>query len=260
VSNEDQELINKIFGHLRTAEQWMEQEPPRVEPGSSMSTDNARTDPHQLGHAVLFALGVAVDHLHSMRMALTGAGNGKLGLHTFAPFTLSRGALENASTAVWLLSPPNRTARISRLLRHEWSSIKSLGELLKEAGQPQDEGTQKRYDRVTEIADRLSIPSATLRQRPTYTEVVKAAGKCIDMEDGEVNLLFVYWKLCSGVAHGDRGVLHLLEHEVLGPVEPGVSQVKLTAPSALLEAGVRAAVHLVAYARHLYAERAVSHL
>ncbi|MET8362875.1 hypothetical protein ABZU53_04815 [Micromonospora sp. NPDC005194] len=260
ITEEDRTHINQIFSHLRTAEQWMNEEPLHVQSGSSMATDNARTDPHQLGHAVLFTLGVAVDHLHSMRMALTGAGDGKLGLHTFAPFTLTRGALENASTAVWLLTGASRTERYTRLLRREWWSVKNLAELLKEAGYPEEQGIQRRFDRVTDIADRLYIPRTDLNKKPSYSEVVKAAGKCVDMQDGENNLLFVYWKLCSGVAHGDSGVLGLLEHEVLGTAEPGVSIVKLTAPSALLEAGTRAAVLLVDHARQLYSQRVVKHI
>jgi hypothetical protein len=64
---------------------------------------------YQLGHAALHAM----DHLHCLRALIA---DGQL-LNMYTPYPLVRAALENASTAVWLLAPASRTERIIRRLR-----------------------------------------------------------------------------------------------------------------------------------------------
>jgi hypothetical protein len=56
-------------------------------------------------------------------MALTGTNDNALRLHTYAPFTLLRAAIENAAIAMWVMSGPSREERIVRHLRHELTSI-----------------------------------------------------------------------------------------------------------------------------------------
>lgn len=260
VSDEDRELINKIFEILRMAEQWAGQESPPVQPGSSLATDNARTDPHQISHTVIYSIGIAVDHLHSMRMALTGKGDGQVGLHTYAPFTMTRGALENASAAIWMLAPGNRQERIRRRLWYELASIKQAEGLLNEAHLPQKEGIQRRRDRVLGLADAARIDRARLKGKPTYQDYLEEAGRFTDLVDGENNLVYIMWKLCSAVAHGDTWILPFFDLEMVGPHEPGVGTYRVTAPTPLLYSAVKAAALLVDRAQHLLAQRGTAHL
>ncbi|MFJ6198850.1 hypothetical protein [Micromonospora sp. NPDC092111] len=260
MTNEERELIHDLLEQLRVAERWAEQDSPPAEPGSSLATDNARTDPHQISHAVIYSIGVAVDHLHSMRMALTGTDDGKIGLHTYAPFTLTRGALENASAAIWMLAPGNRQERIRRRLWYELASIKQAESLIKEAHRPDGGTIQRRRDRVFGLVDAAGINRARLKGKPFYEDYLNEAGRVTELVDGETNLVYIMWKMCSAVAHGDSWMLPFFDLEMVGSHEPGVGTYRVTAPTELLHSGVRAAILLVNHAQHLLAQRSASHL
>lgn len=87
---------------------------PDPELGSSLAVDDAALNPFQLSHAVVSALSTAVDHMHALRSLIADAHV----VYPCATFTLLRAALENAATAVWLLTPPDhRDQRVLRRLR-----------------------------------------------------------------------------------------------------------------------------------------------
>ncbi|MEV0811426.1 hypothetical protein [Micromonospora sp. NPDC050200] len=260
VSNEDRALINKLMELLRRTDEWMEQEAPAVQPGSCLARDNELTHPHQVSHAAIQLIGNAVDHLHAMRSALWDYENNRLTLHTYAPFTLTRGALENASAAIWMLAPASRNERIRRRLWHELASIKNTESLLSEIDQPQDAGIQRRKDRVLGLADAAGIDRATLRGKPQYKDYMEESARFVDLMDGQNNLVYIMWKMCSAVAHGDTWIVPLFDLEMIRPLEPGVSTYRVTAPTALLHSGVQAAMVLVIKARELFSQRAASHL
>ena len=76
----------------------------------------------------------AIDHLHCLRMAMRGPEPNSVAVHIQAPFSLARGALENASTAMWLMVPPGRQERIRRRLRYEMASVKTWSRSWKRVG------------------------------------------------------------------------------------------------------------------------------
>ena len=51
--------------------------------------------PHQVSHAAIHGISGALDHLHSLRMLIQQASS----LHTYAPFTLCRAAIEGGAIA-----------------------------------------------------------------------------------------------------------------------------------------------------------------
>ncbi|HEY2832656.1 MAG TPA: hypothetical protein VGJ14_09540, partial [Sporichthyaceae bacterium] len=63
------------------------------------------------------------------------------------------------------------------------------------------------------------------------TEMVRSASETTGLKDDEMDLMLMFWKISSAVAHGDRGHLPIFEQEVGAQVRPGVSAVRITAPT-----------------------------
>ena len=103
-------MIEPMFDEVERWRERMVATPLEVQTGSLLADDDAATGCFQTSHAALGALHTATDHLHSLRTLVRDAG----WLHTYAPFTLCRTALECAATAVWLLAPEARQERIIR--------------------------------------------------------------------------------------------------------------------------------------------------
>jgi hypothetical protein len=80
---------------------------------------------------------------------------------------------------------------------------------------------------------------------------VKSASETAGFNDGEMDLLLVFWKPCGAITHGDRGLLHLFQQEVVGQVRPRVSSVIVTAPTNYVLSGSRGAVAMIGAALRL---------
>jgi hypothetical protein len=259
-TNDEQRLINELMNVLRISEDWMATKLATVEAGSPFAGDDARTHPYELSHGVTQSITNAIDHLHCFRMALTGTGDDVLRLHTYAPFTLLRGAIENSAIAVWVMSPPGRRDRIVRHLRHEMTSANKIKRILKEAGDPVAPGTHDRETALLAIAGAYSIEDSKIKKEVTATEIVKSASETVGLTDGKLAMAFLFWKLCSGIAHGDRGLLHLFEIQDIEPIQPGISSVIVTAKTEQVLSGSRGAVAMITTALKLAERRSASHL
>jgi hypothetical protein len=119
---------------LLVSEEWMDAKTLTVQPGSPFAGDDLKTHPFDLSQGVAQSIAMSVDHLHCLRMALTGTGDNVLRLHAYAPFTLLGAAVENAAIAVWDISHSSRNERILRHIRHQLTSIKKLKKTLTLAG------------------------------------------------------------------------------------------------------------------------------
>lgn len=260
VTEEEQHLIRQMLDHLMTVDGWIERPLPDPLPGSSLAGDDARTDPLQLSHLAVQSIGVAVDHLHSIRMAMC-AGPAQVNLHTYAPFTGTRAAIENASTALWMLLPASRQERIVRRLQLEADGVRNAASTLAQVGQGEGSSLTRQRERLAKVAkaNRVSESLLTRQAKPTYTDIVTQAGGHIELRDHDTNYVLLMWRLCSAVAHGDSWINTFFDLEVLGPLSPGVSAVRITAPTPLLLAGVRAALALVSRAQHLVVLRGALH-
>ena len=108
VTDEDREQVKQIFQLLELAERWREWDWPSVQRGSAMHADNAKTNPRQISHLIIQSTSAAIDHLHCLRNSMRGSGPDSLWVHVQAPFSLLRDAIENTSTAMWLMAPASR--------------------------------------------------------------------------------------------------------------------------------------------------------
>jgi hypothetical protein len=202
----------------------------------------------------------AVDHLHAMRMSLTGAGPDRIDLHAHAPFTLLRAALENTCTALWIAGAPSRGERILRRLRLHAKSLKHYEQMLKAQGVDCAAEVAGRRDRLQQVADTNGISAATLNTQLQPTEILKTVGRQLCDEPDDQTLVWQLWSLCSAFAHGDWWVMPLLDNEFLGPVSPGVSRVHQTASTQLILDTTREVLHLASESRAYYARLGMRHL
>jgi hypothetical protein len=260
IGDQKADQIRELLNILRITEKWMSHALPRVEPKSAFAGDDARTTRHEVSQAVHHALNIAVDHLHCLRMALTGQGGNTISLHAHAPFTLIRAALENAAVAVWLAAPAKRQERITRRLRLEMRNIDEIKQMLKAADSLDLKDVQDRTDTVNRLTTQANIDPSAVRQRPAYSEIVKLASEVAELSDADHNLGYLFWKMCSAFAHGDRWTISLLDLEQLGVVSPGVSTYRVTAPTESVLGGVRGAIAMIMHGQRLHRFRVQSHM
>jgi hypothetical protein len=99
-----------------------------ISAGSSLFGDDRASDPFQVSHAVRLCMTVGIDHLHAAKVLVVDQGV----LHTAAPASLARGALENLATAYWILRPDDRNERVERTLRWHAKNRKDAHQAVKD--------------------------------------------------------------------------------------------------------------------------------
>jgi hypothetical protein len=166
----------------------------RPDPRSSLRGDDDKTHPYDLSHTAWRHLSNAVDHLSCLQALL---GDAKV-VHMYAPFTLVRGALENACAVVWLLQPCQRKERLARRFRLAISDIRHEYQAGEVMGQASPQTKLERIAEVTAIAERAGVDDAALKGNVSYAEIVAAVD-----EGTPGSLILLSWKVCSGFAHGD---------------------------------------------------------
>jgi hypothetical protein len=247
-----QELLGSLFGEIEQAHQ-QRGEPERfaVEPGSSLDGDDQVTKPYQLSHAAVAAMGHSVEHLHAIRALIVDAGV----MHPAAPVTLARGAIENASIALWLLAPTNRRQRAMRRLRLAWEDAKDGNRAGKEINSPTDLPTvQLRLNRLgAAITEDISY---THKSGIKTTDIVQAADTNVD----RTHVLTV-WRVCAGFSHGRIWTtLAMLDRsEVPNEGEPDVLHLYVTNSLPRLWCAVSTAWRVLTRADQLYQTRRVRH-
>lgn len=230
---QEQQFYDAMVNNLGDIDPWLkrldadtrrEELPPR----SPLAADDRATSPYHLSHAAWFALHTAVDHLHLHRTAVREAGV----IHTFAPYTLLRGAFENACTAVWLLAPPSRDERVLRRLRHYSANINNAERIAAVVGADDATEHEQRRRRIVDVGLSRGFTRKQVLERLSPTEVVTAAGGHSAMGETRARLV---WGLCSGSAHGDFWSLPTLAHHVELPGAPdGIAHLRVTGDASKL--------------------------
>jgi hypothetical protein len=233
MDEEDGKHLAEILRVLSETEPWaarINAEASRLgsDPRSPLGGDDADTHPYDLSHAVWRHLSNAVDHLSCMRAVL---GDAKV-IHMYAPFTLVRGALENACAALWLLQPSSRRERLIRRFRLAVSDIRheyQAGELM---GQASPQAVQKPIAEVVAIAERAGIGGAAVKKSVSYSEIVTEVDKGFPG-----GLVLLTWKTCSGFAHGDWWTTKSASRrtQIPGPPQEGIGTFKIEANLSLLK-------------------------
>ena len=263
--NADEELrLREIADDLERASEWHDlwggerpSESTRVRAGSDLDLDDKAAHPYQVSHAAWAAMVAAVNHLLCLRESLVvqkDETNLKMRLHTHGQCTLMRGALENASSAVWLLESDDHQQRILRRLQQARAEMADLDKVREMTGQPPPRSTAVRLGELADLARSAGIDPRDIRQKTQYGTIVGAAGKHV-LSDADAAV--VLWKICSALAHGETtGMLAYLDMRVVAQASPGVALAGVTANVSLIRAGVGTAVRTTQLAHDLYARRA----
>jgi hypothetical protein len=254
VDDEDGKYLAEMLRVLSETEAWAARtnaEAPRLRPApcSSLRGDDDRTHPYELSHTVWRHLSNAVDHLSCLQALL---GDAKV-IHMYAPFTLVRGALENACGAVWLLQPARRKERLARRFRLVIGDMRhevQAGQLMGQAGPQSGQG---RVDEIRAIADRAGVDGAALKGGASYTEIVQA----VDENGPPGSMILLSWKVCSGFAHGDWWTTKNASRrtQMPGAAGEGIGTFKIEANLSLLMKVTALAVRATGYGWQLHDQR-----
>lgn len=192
----DRAALAAIQRVMRPLARWQERQRERLDPqpGSDLAGDDALTSPVQLSHLARGSLGQAADHLDAIRTLLFEAQR----LHTWAPYTLARGALENAATAVWLLAPEDRETRVHRRLRLRVQDLRDEEEFFEDAGLTPVRDVAADRELVRQLARDAGVKTDNLFARgPTFTRILDEAQGPAGLSTARA-----LWRLSSGIAHG----------------------------------------------------------
>jgi hypothetical protein len=143
----DPNVLRELAREFGKVDKWFvrgQAEPSRPEPSSSLAKDDAILAPHRLSDAARSSLNIAVDNVHALRNLVAETHL----VHPWAPFTLLRASLENAATAVWLLSPRDQHQRLLRRLRLKWADTVDMLNANKVMGHP---GTRTRDEHIARL-------------------------------------------------------------------------------------------------------------
>lgn len=198
-------------------------------PGSALAGDDRRLRRYLPSDASWRHLGVAVDNFVTLRSATSV--DGVLTFRLYGQFPLVRAMIENASTALWLLSPHGRGERLLRRLQLEDDDIRKEESMRQLASQEDpsvgEERLAKRLGELRVEATSVGVGPGVRLRKPRYDDVVRAAGDVTDGLGGDLAVAF--WKACSAIAHGDRWPLkYFPTREPLVSRVPGISAFKLT--------------------------------
>ena len=216
---------------------------------SPMGEDDDRLQPYQLSHAAWHSLAHAVDHLVCLQALLGGA---RL-VPMYAPFSLVRAVLENSCAAVWMLQPPRRAERITRRLQFAVTDIRNGEEAKEIVQQPGPRTKQDRLDQVRAIAIGGGISWNSVKSGSGYKDIVQAAG---GGTGPAADVIYLSWKLCSGMAHGDFWPTWSgMDRVELPGASPGTGAFKIEANLKLLLHVTGLAVKMTGCGFELYDER-----
>ncbi|MGY4542633.1 hypothetical protein ACVWY0_002557 [Arthrobacter sp. UYNi723] len=179
--------------------------PLAVQPGSAIYGDDAATQPLPTSYYVKYLLSAGSDNLLAVRSMLVQtetAENIQLTLHSFAPYTLIRNAIECASTAIWILTPPSRTTRVFRAAVMELDDAWKSHMAFKSMNLDGEETYARRIEAIQGIIAKYpGISFKQLKDGGKMTDVLAEVGKTPGLE--RINPL-AKWQLASGMAHGKR--------------------------------------------------------
>lgn len=161
---------------------------PTAASGSALAGDDAKTHPHQVSRAAIRYAGIAVDHLRSMRTALTCTGDGVLVLsHLRAVYADASGARKRGHGHLVDLARhaqrPDSPTTATRI-----ASIKATESFLEEPDAARHGEIARRKERVHGIADRCGPTHTAVSKKPSPSEIVKNAGTTARLVDNQNKL------------------------------------------------------------------------
>lgn len=173
---------------------WHEEnvKPYDAAPGSLLSVADAMSEPHQASHVVGYLILTAVDHLHALKKVMVDAGS----QHTFAPYTLIRGAIENASTALWVLQHDVPRSVATRALTLEYRGLLDQRRAAR-AIDPEADLDKDLLNIFEAALKRHGFTHAEVKTAPQYINLIEGVSRVFDIRNAALT-----WQFCSAAAHG----------------------------------------------------------
>jgi hypothetical protein len=181
-----------------------------------------------VSHAVQMCIVAGVDHLHAMKSLLVDLNV----LHSAAPFTLVRGALEIFSSAFWILHPAKRNTRVERVLRWHAKNFHDQHPALESLKISDVAKRDAKYARISQIGSGRGISAKDIKAGYQSTDAVRYANT-----NAPTSKPLLSWQMCSGYAHGRPWVyLGMADEDMFQETDdPGVLMARVTSdPGKLL--------------------------
>ncbi len=184
---------------------------------------------YDVGHAARsgIAIAIAINHLHALRGLIVDARQ----VHSYAPFSLIRGAIDNAALSVWLLAPDDQDERLFRRLHLAYEDVRQGSEAMTLLGpcalQP-PRPVEIRLKEITELAKGLGVnPTGAVGARWSgYEKIVQVAA--VELVHLDPGLAAFVWRACSAFGQGHQwSALSLLRRQSQ-PRSEDVADVRLT--------------------------------
>ncbi len=232
------EFLQRGFRRLVAIEERVESL--RVHERTSLAGDRDATPYDPIPDQVLGLIGTATDHLRAVQVTVEDSGGKVLAM---ALFTLVRSAYEAVGTGLWLLTPTGRDERVLRSLRLARDNRRQLRSVKQDLGQKpeEDEGFERMEARLNELRDlRPKLRGVSLRDvDPVTTRLKEIAVNLPDLVHPPV----VLWRAASGIAHGNRSMMHsVLERRQMTPYENGSADFQVTTSVVVIAAFYDAAL------------------
>lgn len=232
-----------------------------VSPGSDLANDDKTTHPYLLSAYAKACVTGAVSHLATFAdSAGFTQDSEKIVFHTTGQYSLVRGAIENACSAIWLLEPDESGLRIERRLQtdmEEFSQENRLSEILSGVSTP--DRVEQHKSELRRIARSNGVPHSRIapRKRDSWEKLLVKAGRVVlPGQQGEI-LYPLIWKACSSLAHCDmRGLQTWSKKVPVGPSINGVTMHAITSNTELLAFAALLASEAIEVAIDVYQVRA----
>ena len=117
-----------------------------------------------------------MDHLQAMCVQVLRTGV----LHLYAPASLARGALECASTTMWLTGADTSDERITRALKWNVADVRDGDRAFTDAGLTIPTPLPARLDKIEVVATRCGLPFKSISGGYRSSDAVKEAQKLLD--------------------------------------------------------------------------------
>lgn len=216
-------------------------------PGSRHAFDDHASHPFLVSAAAHHALTHALDHFRTLRAVMVKASE----LPLAAGFTLLRGTVENAATAVWLLQPADQPTRVLRRLQLAQTDLADTAKL-EALGFKRTGPTGPEYrDKIRAIGAAAGVDMIRLDGAPPgQARMVREAAAATSRAPEQVEAT---WRLCSGFSHGRSwSTATALAREDVAEVAPGVWDVEMRAPLGAVTAVTQTAVDVLDAALRLH--------
>lgn len=202
---EAQETMAECFEKIQEWHDSVSETRP-VAKNSALDIADQLSEPFRSSHTISFYILTAIDHLHALRALLLDAH----AQHIFAPYTLIRSAIENAATAMWIMSDSAPRAIVVRSLKMEHVNHRDVERAYETLGLKPDEMRSELLDGV--ITRNGMQKDGIKASPPGFLKVLGDVAKAHNLDTTPA----LIWQLCSGATHGRNWasvVLAMLEAE-----------------------------------------------